>query len=864
MRTARLIASFFLLLVGATVAQTTYTVEAGKTLPVSFPGATAAYSLSSSIADASFSNGVLRVRGVEAGRTTVMVVSPAGVQTLPVVVMAPVSTAAPGSDGGRSEAGTYSVQYSSDPQQVTNSLDYTRQVGSSYQRLQFADTAFLSSSSSFTTLPVLSLRVHTSHYDATFGDLMVDNSALTAQQVVIRGVHFSENGWEVHAGYASMLSYQNVLLATDPEYAVGLSRRFHLSKNSLFSTNLYYFQNPHNLQQVSPNGPILTFGYDYKRGQALELTAEAGIGAAPAFAFSAMSDSLQRHLTANFRVLPSSFPALALNSQHGVFGDLQFSNKFNSRYSALCSANLTDYDLPFLREKTYNLNGTLNRRIGELFTVSAGSTYTGVSSPTPPASRYQSLTIPIGLSYQSRAFSAGAQYLPTSDLGGHAASGYQFNAGVPIQHFQLSASYRHDVEIPTVDSILAEVPGLQDLLLRAGILSASLDDVLALLNNSAELNALGFSNLVGINLATTRDDFTAGLTWAGRGKHQDNVNFTYYDSASTMPGTELHFRSESVIASRKLGSHDQLTAAVSLYQTDMAGGSGIHPAVQISFTHSLTSVLPIPFLLKQHGRISGHVFYDPASSGRYSPSEAGVAGAEVWLDQQRKTRTDAHGYYVFIGVPYGDHRIEVKFNSNQPYFFTTDSPTTAAANSVMDFGLNFVQCQIFGVLHNDAGAAIAGITVQLKGRGLSQTVVTSGDGSFQFRGLIRGNYTISPDVTSFPPGYDLQDVTEKKVSVQPGEPAHVEFSIRALRSISGVVSVYDPDSLKLVPLSGAAVRIIWRGIETKTDATGHYILRNLPPGVFIVTAERPGSSRNQTVEVPPQPAVIRGIDFELQ
>jgi hypothetical protein len=863
MKLARLIACWFFLLVGVAGAQSSYTVEVGKTLLVDLPGATAAYSLVSSTADASFSNGVVRIAGTSAGKTTIVVITPAGMKTLQVAVVAPASVTAAAASGARHEFGTYSFQYSSDPQQFTNSLDYTRQFGTSFQRFQIADTAFLSRTSSFTTLPVLSLQLHTTGYDATFLDQRVDNSALTVQQVVVRGFHFESHGWDLHGGYASMLAYQNVLLAPDPEYVFGVSRRFRLSKNALIAGNLYYFHNPANAQEASPNGPVLTLAYDYKRDQSMELKAEVGAGKAPALALAAMVDNPQRHVNANFRVLPNSFSSLALNSQHGVFGDLQWSETFNSRYSALLSTSVTDYNLPLLQEKTFSFNGNVSRRIGELFALSAGSTYARFSSPTPPASTYQSMSVPIGLSYHSHSLSVGAQYLPTYDLAGHFATGYNFNGGMPIRRIQVSTSYRHDVQIPTVTSILAQVPELQDLLLRAGIVSASLDDILALLNNSAELNALGFGNLIGLNLSSTRDDFSAGVSWADRGKYQQSVSGTFYDSDSTMASSRLHFRSESVIFARKIWARDEMTAAVSLYQTDLAGGSGVHPAFQVSFRHPLTS-LPIPVLLKHHGTISGHVFYDPTSSYRYSSSMTGVDGAEIWLDGQRKTRTDAHGYYSFVGLPYGDHRVEVKFKSSEPYFFTTDSPTTAAVNSVVDFGLNFVQCQIFGVLHNDAGAAIPGIVVELKGNGMSQRMLSGGDGSFQFRGLPSGKYTVGTDVTSYPPGYSLQDVEEKTFELQPGAPSRAEFTVRALRSISGVVTVYDTTLLKPVPLPGVVVRIVGHGVETKTDATGHYMLRRLPPGELTVTAERPGSSRSQQVEVPQQPGEIRDVDFRLQ
>jgi hypothetical protein len=330
-----------------------------------------------------------------------------------------------------------------------------------------------------------------------------------------------------------------------------------------------------------------------------------------------------------------------------------------------------------------------------------------------------------------------------------------------------------------------------------------------------------------------------------------------------MPLSELHFRSESVVYSRKLGLHDEVTAALSLYQSGLAGSSGVHPAFQVSYRHPVKS-LPIPLLLKHHGTISGHVFYDPTSSSRYSQSMYGVDGAEVWLDGERKTVANAHGYYAFSGVPFGDHRVEVKISSSEPYYFTTNSPTTAAANGVADFVRNFVQCQIFGYLRNESGAPIPNIVVLLKGEGRSEQVLSGGDGSFQFRGLVSGRYAVGTDAASYPPGYNLQDVDEKMFELEPGVPAHTEFRVQALRSITGVVTVYDTTLLKPVPVAGAVVRILGRGIEARTDETGRYILRRVSPGELTVTAEKQGSSRSQKVEVPQQPGEVRDINFMLQ
>ena len=185
-------------------------------------------------------------------------------------------------------------------------------------------------------------------------------------------------------------------------------------------------------------------------------------------------------------------------------------------------------------------------------------------------------------------------------------------------------------------------------------------------------------------------------------------------------------------------------------------------------------------------------------------------------------------------------------------------------DNVVDFGLNYVKGQVFGSLRNDVGAGIAGVDIVLEGNGTARRGISGDNGSFQFRGLAEGSYTINSVLESYPAGYNLQDISEKTLEVKPGAPVHVELKVSALRSVAGVVSAYDTMLLRPVPQAGVMVRISELGIQTKTDATGHYIFRHLPAGKFLVTAGDGTSSRGLEVEVPAQPGEIRNFDFLLR
>jgi len=295
-------------------------------------------------------------------------------------------------------------------------------------------------------------------------------------------------------------------------------------------------------------------------------------------------------------------------------------------------------------------------------------------------------------------------------------------------------------------------------------------------------------------------------------------------------------------------------------RTTINGVTDTHPLFSISIQHRFFSV-PTLVLPGRHGMIQGHIFRDDDSAGIYSAERAPLGGVEVRLDEDRVTRTDSNGYYTFHHVPFGVHRVEAKLQSDEPFFYTTDSPATVDMNATADFGINFAKGQIFGFLLNDAGAGINGITVELKGERFTRRVQTGVNGKFAFTGLVPGNYSVATLPDSYPPGYALQDLAAQTVAVEPGRPASTQFSVKALRSIAGRVLIYDKATLQTVPLAGVVVRLKEVSLETKTGATGTYIFRNLAAGTYTVAIESDGKEITRTVVRPAAPANSRDMDL---
>jgi len=273
--------------------------------------------------------------------------------------------------------------------------------------------------------------------------------------------------------------------------------------------------------------------------------------------------------------------------------------------------------------------------------------------------------------------------------------------------------------------------------------------------------------------------------------------------------------------------------------------------------------VPSFILPGRHGVIEGHIFRDDELTGLYNGYQPSLAGVEVKLDDEHTTRTDENGYYAFHHVPYGMHRLEALYTSGEPFFYTTDSPATTDINNTVNFGINFAKGQLFGYLLNDAGKGIAGVTIELRGDAGPRSLVTGSNGKFAFPGLKAGSYTIAAVPESFPAGYALQTLESQLASVDSGKPASVQFTVKALRSIAGKVTVYDKTALQTVPLPGAIVHLKELPMQTVAAENGAYIFRNLPAGTFTIAVEYQGKETTQTVIVPTEPAIIRDVELSV-
>jgi hypothetical protein len=924
-----------LLLAVAARAQDALTIGFQKRAQIAVSGATAAYSLDSIIADASASAGVVEVLGKSPGATNIIIVTPAGVQTLAVTVSPPVPILPPGFEGPRNEgaageSGSYEFRYNSDPAQITNSLDMKRIEGDSFERLRLTNANLFSaaSSQSIVGFPFLSYEISKPKRDLTFLDQQVVNSPFTLDNYIVRGFHLTDGPWQFHGGFTSIATFQGLFLATDREYVAGLSRTFVLDRNTSVETNLYYFRNPASAQQVSSNGPMGSVVYRIKRGDRIHFLAELGVSKGVGFAVRDSYDTERTHFLGSFRTESRNFASLAINTQHGTFTSLDATRKLSPRFYDALDISQSAYNLQTLQQKTFTLGDLVNFKLNRNLSFNGGINYSSFSSTVPAGPSISTANLPVSADYSTRHFGAGAGYQRTINFDGTGGNDYTVNLRAAAGEFHAGAFFRHDVQVPTLAAVFSQIPGLQDALERAGIVATTPDQLAALLNNAALLASLGFTTPLVVNLAPVRNDFEASLNWISRGRARRTADLSYFKSDTQLIQGRDVLTTLTLSYSQRLTQNDNIVGSAAMVHSDFNGAVNNRPLFSVSLQHRFFRVPGLLFP-GRNGMIEGHVFRDDEANSTYA-GQAGLGGVEVRLDDGRTTHTNSDGYYSFHHVPYGVHRIEARYENPEPFFYTTDSPATADINSTVDFGINFAKGQLFGYLKNDAGGGIGGVTVELRRVGLDEgapaekprqseagaqtekpaesqkpqaqtpqaqtpeerqapkvavgqtpfglppsavekeaeergprQTQTGDNGKFVFAGLSPGTYIISTVASSYPAGYSLQDaaLAPHAVAVLPGKPGSLEITVKALRSLSGRVLLYDQKALQTVPFAGAFVRLKEIGLEAHAGDNGAYILRNVPAGTYTLVVSYLGKQTTRTVTVPPGPANLRNVDM---
>ena len=844
------------------------TVVYQKTIEVSVPGATAAYTLDPNNAEAAAANGIVFITGKGPGSATVMVVTPDGVRTLAVTVLQPPPSypagfVPPASTSNYGENGTYEFRYSSDPSQWQNNLDLIWRNGSRRTQLRIDNANLFSPSGSELTFPTVSYSYASSKREFVVLDDLVNNSSLTVSDTLVRGFHYKQGGWDFHSGVTSQTSFREFLLSANTEAAAGISRSFRLNRHSELIPNLYYF---HALAKDSPgvNGAVGSLVFRFKASEefqySLEMGVSHGVGGAGELRFS--NESNQLH--AQFRYTSRQFAGLGINQIPGQNAQADYTRTINRRLAANVTFSRWSYDLPGSSSASMTTSALLRYTVARHWNVNGGVNASRFTVASAGTGAINSVTLPVGVDFATSRFGAGASYQRQIGASPLTAGEQQVrgNARVSIGAMQVAGFASRQTNTPTLQSVVAQNSPLSEAVGTESVLANSPDSVASGLHDNLILAGLGYVKTVGLAIASERLQYGASVNWVGHGAGRDQFSYNFLASNDSLPTGAMDYVSHSLAYTRRITANNDLSVAFSLVSVATGRNATYHPRFQVDARHRFTSV-PAFFAPGSHGLIAGRVFQDDAATGEYTEQARGISDVEVVLDGERHTRTDARGAYAFDHVAAGAHRIEAIPHLSAPYYFTTSSAQAAEINSRVNFGVAFSAGQVFGYIRNDSRTPVGLVTVHIRNAAGEFTVKSDDNGRFERRSLPQGKYEVWVDPMSLPAGYALAGLTRGTVEVNSGGSSRWDADLKAIRTIGGRIVAYDRNKGQDVGVPGAVVVLRELACAVVTDKNGNFRFKELPSGSYTVTVVYQGREHTSAVSLGEGPDLVRDANINV-
>jgi Carboxypeptidase regulatory-like domain len=847
-------------------------VDPQKTITIEVAGATAAYSLDASLAEATADNGLVSITGNQPGTTHVVVTTPSGVQTFEVLVTTPPPHYPPGfvmpvSVAETAQSGFYEGRYYSSPAQIQNQLDFLKIHGDDRTHVHIVETNLvgpLAQGQPRIALSSASYQVVTPRRDVTLFDQYVDESPLTLNGSIVRGFHMRQDNWFVHAGYTTVAAFQGLFLPTQPELVAGGGYRRALTANSSITASFYQVQIPAS-DLIGHSGSIGTVSYKYSPRETFWFIANAGISHGAGGAGRLYYRTDRDNIAALVRYMPPQFASLGANSFRGLHTDFSWTRHFTNKFEVALTFYNNNLALPALRETTVSGAASLRYQLTPRWALTGGASASSFQTHVPPSLAIRSFTLPAGLAFQSQHFGASGQY-QFAVTPGRESGGKQFRASMRSGWGALTFTgyAERDTNAPTLSFIFGQVAGLQQVLDQQGIRATTIQQVDELLSSNSFLIAAGYIKGATINLVPERTQIGGAADWSSRSVHRKQLsyNFLFNDNQTLLGSTQD--AGHTLSYSQSVTRSDDVSLACSVLGVKNPGRSQVYtPICFIAWRHQFQHV-PYFIVPERHGTITGNVFRDDQSKGVLEPGMPPMPEVDVILDNRRHTRTRADGSYRFPNVPRGKHRIVAMYRSREPSFFTTASAPEVDEDATVNFGIGYSLSGLMGQVLNDAGQGVAGITVEIRSRGLKRSVATEADGSFFVSSLVAGDYEVQVDEDSLPAGYSTDGLVEpQQVTVGASSPGKAAFTARAFRSISGRVLSYDSKAGRYVPVSRAQVSLGEPGLTAITDLMGRYLFRDLAAGSYTISVQNEAQTSTHTVRLGAQPVDLINVDFQI-
>ena len=860
------------LLSGLSLAQN-LKIEYRHSLRVPVTGASAAFALDPEIAEASASDGLVTITARQPGSTHVMVVASAGVQELVVEVPEPPVTypegfVPPPGEQELRQNGSYEIRFNSAPSQLYNNVNMSRTEGDRTLRMQLGNVNLFDrvGSSTPVTFPTASYSITTPRREIWFLDQTVSGTPLTLDGAMVRGFHYRQGDWTFHGGVVSTASFQHVLLSTEDAATAGLGYRWRLSKNSALTPGIYYFHSPQNSAFNSGNGTVGSLYYQYLPVDGpLALTAELGISHKLAANLDAKFVHAGNNFSGNFQVRPSSFPGLNQGGLFGTSAGAGWDKEFSERFSANARVEYARYTYGNLSQKNFDSGAAIRARFNRNWSLTVSPSLGQFTTNTVNEHIIRTMSVPATLGFDLRRFGASFGYgLVTNSDSPKLGSSLHLGARVAAGRWSFNGFYDRQTDVVTLALLVSSTPGLQDLLTRLGIGATNVEQIMALLRDQAILSQLGLPDSFALQVSPVRTYVGGNATYLAGAKSRQRLDFSLlYDTHDAVNASSFRSIIGTTTYSRRVTTHDDILFSWSYFRGGSIDRETSHNTVQFSLRHQFSS-LPNLLMPNRVGTISGFIFVDNEIKTTRTAASPPISGVTVVLDGSIRTETDQRGFYNFKNLAYGKHSIEIIYSTDRPFYLTSASQRDVEINTRNDFGIAFAVANVFGSIRNDAGYPVPGITMKAISEKQKLDVAADASGVFhiQLPGAETTRFSIALDPESFPPGYDLESIHSQEISVSPKNPAHADFVVRALRSISGTVTSYHPQQAK-EPIAGALVEDLSSGAKVTTDAQGRFVFRDLKAGLHIIRSTRDEKTQEQAIELGPNPESRRDIDLQF-
>lgn len=792
-----------------------FTLVTGTTQSVSMFGVTAAWAVDPTVAEAVAEQGNVTLFGRAAGRTTIVVVGVTGEHRYDVVVT-PRTNATAQTKAGADRANA-EVRYSSAAHEIQTAaavtrVDKERRVEASVRAIQRAgDTA---DDRARTSIAGAAYSVFAGKRELTLFDRDVDHSPLTLDATPLRGIHYLDDRWRLHAGYTAYTTYRSFLIPVERQLVAGGGYVFRTGARSSLMPSLF---------AIRGKNAVASLLYDYSDPEHLlvrtELGFSHGLGGAADVAYDGAADRLR----AAVRYRPDAFAVPGTATPRGFFGDAAWTHDYRRDSSISLTASATDV----LGIRMLGGTADVDRRLNSVVALDGGASWATFDGR-------RTLTIPAGVRLDFARGGITALYRYSRAYDNEGGQGFRIAGRLSLGRAFLSAFADRQRNAPTLELIFSERPDLALALEELGITATSPADVARALREQATLRELGFIDGVTIHLAPVRTQLGFEAAWLGTSESRQQLRARLLRSVTESVAARTTTLIATLSYSRRLYAATDVFGSWSYWRIDAGKGAArAQPFVELGLHQRFDG---LPSVFGDRGTISGVVFRDDDLDG---VSDGAGVPAEVELDGTRRERTGDDGTFRFTGVSRGTHRVVARVPERPDAYFTTPSRVEAEPGDRISFGVATTPARLFGRVRDDAGAGVGGVRLLLS-RGAQQLAASSNsDGQFNFAAA-PGAWRLSLVPDSIPAGYSVVENDERETLLDRGQPAKVELVLRAHRLLRG----------RAAPLSEIEVQPLARRV--RTDAEGRFTLRSLAPGTLTLTSG--GVARR--VEIPKGPATI--------